>query len=269
VEVEAAWLHHRFTQIHPYQDGNGRVARALASLLFIKAGWFPAVVTREDRGAYIDALEVADENDLRSLISFFIQLQKRALFEAMRTLTETVGVHTVDDAIEAAKKTLRAIGSRKDPAIWLKAKESAERLLARAGIRLWDISNALRTEVSTIEGGFQFDVLKHGFRSFRVSPPSNQSNSSEYRDGCALEIVRVVPKTLAKIEVQACAIGSKFRGLIGFQVVFHTPKGESDIASPNHFLVNYTESFQSAEHRFRPWLEESLVNALTLWRKSL
>ena len=25
-EVEAAWLHHRFTQIHPFQDGNGRVA---------------------------------------------------------------------------------------------------------------------------------------------------------------------------------------------------------------------------------------------------
>ncbi|HEY4675724.1 MAG TPA: Fic family protein, partial [Candidatus Angelobacter sp.] len=130
VEVEAAWLHHRFTQIHPYQDGNGRLARVLASLLFIKAGWFPVVVTRDDRGQYIDALEVADENDLRSLVSFFIQLQKRALFEAMRTLTETVGVHTVDDAIEAAKKTLRAIGSRNDPAIWLKAKESAERLLA-------------------------------------------------------------------------------------------------------------------------------------------
>jgi Fic family protein len=32
VEVEAAWLHHRFTQIHPFQDGNGRIARALATL---------------------------------------------------------------------------------------------------------------------------------------------------------------------------------------------------------------------------------------------
>jgi len=21
-EIEAAWLHHRFTQIHPFQDGN-------------------------------------------------------------------------------------------------------------------------------------------------------------------------------------------------------------------------------------------------------
>ncbi|HKV28620.1 MAG TPA: Fic family protein, partial [Candidatus Acidoferrales bacterium] len=25
----SAWLHHRFTQIHPFQDGNGRVARTL------------------------------------------------------------------------------------------------------------------------------------------------------------------------------------------------------------------------------------------------
>ena len=39
-EVFAAWLHHRFAQIHPFQDGNGRVARALASLVFLRAGWF-------------------------------------------------------------------------------------------------------------------------------------------------------------------------------------------------------------------------------------
>jgi len=30
-----------------------------------------------------------------------------------------------------------------------------------------------------------------------------------------------------------------------------------------------SESYESAERRFRPWLEESLTNALTLWRKSL
>ena len=37
-EVEAAWFHHRFTQIHPFQDGNGRVARALATLVFLREG---------------------------------------------------------------------------------------------------------------------------------------------------------------------------------------------------------------------------------------
>ena len=54
-EVEAAWLHHRFAQIHPFQDGNGRIARALATLVFVKAGWLPLVVRGGDRKKYIDA----------------------------------------------------------------------------------------------------------------------------------------------------------------------------------------------------------------------
>jgi Fic family protein len=53
-EVEAAWLHHRFAQIHPFSDGNGRVARAIASLVFIKAGWFLLIVKRDDWGRYIN-----------------------------------------------------------------------------------------------------------------------------------------------------------------------------------------------------------------------
>ena len=52
-EIQAAWLHHRFTQIHPFQDGNGRVARTLASLIFIRQGLFPVVITQNDRQEYI------------------------------------------------------------------------------------------------------------------------------------------------------------------------------------------------------------------------
>lgn len=86
VEVEAAWLHHRFTQIHPYQDGNGRVARALASLIFIKVGWFPVVVTRDDWPRYIDALELGDQGDLQRLITYLVDVQKRALFQAIQAM---------------------------------------------------------------------------------------------------------------------------------------------------------------------------------------
>ena len=64
-EVEAAWLHHRFAQIHPFQDGNGRIARALATLVFVKANWLPLVVRDHDRKRYIDALELADHGDLK------------------------------------------------------------------------------------------------------------------------------------------------------------------------------------------------------------
>jgi hypothetical protein len=72
------------------------------------------------------------------------------------------------------------------------------------------------------------------------------------------------------IGVHAHAIGSIFRGFIGIVVVFRALKKSTvNFASKEPFQVNYAESYESAERRFRPWLEESLVNALTLWRKSL
>ncbi len=82
-DVEAAWLHHRFTQIHPFQDGNGRVARALATLVFLKAGCFPLVVLSDDRLKYIEALEQADAGDLQHLISFFGELAQNAFVKAI------------------------------------------------------------------------------------------------------------------------------------------------------------------------------------------
>lgn len=82
-EVEASWLHHRFTQIHPFQDGNGRVARALASHVLIVGGGFPFIVDREDKGAYIQALEEADGCNLCPLISVVAGQQQLALGQAL------------------------------------------------------------------------------------------------------------------------------------------------------------------------------------------
>ncbi|GJD23870.1 hypothetical protein RIVM261_088260 [Rivularia sp. IAM M-261] len=82
-EIEAAWLHHRFTQIHPFQDGNGRVARTLASLIFIRQGLFPIVITRNDRQEYINASEAADSGDLTGLINLFSRLQEKILIKGL------------------------------------------------------------------------------------------------------------------------------------------------------------------------------------------
>ena len=89
-EVEAAWLHHRFAQIHPFQDGNGRVARALATLVMIRAGWFPLVVTDEGRADYIDALELADARNLRPLVRLFSDIQRRAFEGAMKAARDAM-----------------------------------------------------------------------------------------------------------------------------------------------------------------------------------
>ncbi|WP_423906981.1 Fic family protein [Candidatus Spongiihabitans sp.] len=64
-EVEAAWLHHRYIQIHPFQDGNGRTARLLMAYAYIRRGEFPPMITAAEKPPYIAALELADAGDLR------------------------------------------------------------------------------------------------------------------------------------------------------------------------------------------------------------
>jgi Fic family protein len=103
-DVQAAWLHHRFTQIHPFQDGNGRVARALATMVFLKAGLFPLVVTRDDYPNYIEALESADNGDLGPLARAFAAAEQ-ARFDAALNVAEALGrgPTAAERAIEALK----------------------------------------------------------------------------------------------------------------------------------------------------------------------
>lgn len=57
--VRAAELHTRFVKAHPFIDGNGRTGRLLQNFELIKAGYPPAVIRKEDRVAYYDALDEA------------------------------------------------------------------------------------------------------------------------------------------------------------------------------------------------------------------
>ena len=82
--IISAWVHHAFTTIHPFQDGNGRVARLLASLILIKFNYFPFTVLREEaRVKYIDALEKADNHQPQLLVDYFAQIQRRNIEKAL------------------------------------------------------------------------------------------------------------------------------------------------------------------------------------------
>lgn len=81
--IVATWLHHRFTQIHPYQDGNGRVARALTTLVLLRKELLPLVIDRDLRSEYITALLEADAHDLAPLASLFARLERAAILQAV------------------------------------------------------------------------------------------------------------------------------------------------------------------------------------------
>ena len=77
--VKAAWLHHRFVQIHPFADGNGRVARALTMLVLEKHRYAPLVVNRFHRDKYLTALDAANDGNLAPLVELFVKLESAAL----------------------------------------------------------------------------------------------------------------------------------------------------------------------------------------------
>ncbi|MFY9821079.1 MAG: Fic family protein [Thermoanaerobaculia bacterium] len=70
--LQASYIHYAFVVIHPFADGNGRVARALASVFFYRAESIPLVIFSNQRPAYLDALATADREDYGEVISFFL-----------------------------------------------------------------------------------------------------------------------------------------------------------------------------------------------------
>lgn len=63
--IVAAYLHHRFVEIHPFSDGNGRVARLLTNLYLMKKGYPPIILKKEERLKYYSCLRKADQEDLK------------------------------------------------------------------------------------------------------------------------------------------------------------------------------------------------------------
>src|SRR5689334_15381274 len=67
--TRAAIAHHGFEALHAFTDGNGRVGRLLLNLMLMQAGYPPALLLREWRTRYIQALGAADQGNYSPLLS--------------------------------------------------------------------------------------------------------------------------------------------------------------------------------------------------------
>ncbi|MCB0090716.1 MAG: Fic family protein [Caldilineaceae bacterium] len=75
----AATFHIRFVNIHPFDDGNGRMARLLMNLILMQAGYTPVVININSKHEYLLALEKADSGELEDFILLVGQNLKHSL----------------------------------------------------------------------------------------------------------------------------------------------------------------------------------------------
>ncbi len=285
-EVEAAWLHHVFTQIHPFQDGNGRIARLIASFVFIKDGYFPlTLVDRQDREAYIGALEVADQGGLRPLISLFSSVQRRTFVKVLGIASTVQRQAGLEQIIAAAR---HAIVSRKQAQLQELegAKRTARELHELTKQTLESVAKRLASELGPPLSDY----------NFRVDSESNDGHRRHYFKGQVIEVAkaleyfanisvyhdwsRLILRTddQSEILVSIHGIGYEYRGVlvasVGYYKRVETEAHERETtktlnACDTVLQINYAEETKKARTRFEAWLQESLPRALEMWRTGL
>jgi len=68
--LQAAYAHHALTVVHPFADGNGRMARALASLYLLRDAGIPLLVYADQKANYLTALRAADVGRPQPFVDF-------------------------------------------------------------------------------------------------------------------------------------------------------------------------------------------------------
>lgn len=78
--VLAAIIHNQFEDIHPFQDGNGRVGRLLLNYILLKNNCPPINIALEDRGKYYSSLRDYElMRDIKPTLKFLIEQYKKTL----------------------------------------------------------------------------------------------------------------------------------------------------------------------------------------------
>jgi Fic family protein len=97
--IQAAYAHLGLAEIHPFQDGNGRVARAMASAILQRTTGVPLIIYADQKNNYLAALERADSGDNGPILRFIFD---RCL-DSMRFIADRVAASSWPSAEEFAR----------------------------------------------------------------------------------------------------------------------------------------------------------------------
>ena len=153
--------HYRLVTIHPWADGNGRMARLIMNHIQFEFGLVPAKVLKEDKGDYVNALIASRESDD---ISFFLDFMAEEMTK------------TISSDIEAYLKSTEEGGEKTDSGREKKTK-SREKILTLLRVHPEYSAKKLAEEIGVTEKAIekQLSKLKAEGRIRREGPDKGGS----------------------------------------------------------------------------------------------
>lgn len=97
--------HYRLVTIHPWADGNGRMARLVMNHIQFEFGLIPAKVLKEDKGDYINALIATRESDdISHFLDFMAEEMVKTISADIDLFLESTGEGRENTPIGREKK---------------------------------------------------------------------------------------------------------------------------------------------------------------------
>lgn len=101
--------HYNLVTIHPWADGNGRMARLLMNHLQFEFGLIPTKVRKEDKVGYIKALiETRENDDLHIFRDFMTDMMIANLEHDINAFLQSVDEKEGDNAVEKGEKKVKS-----------------------------------------------------------------------------------------------------------------------------------------------------------------
>ena len=278
-EVEAAWLHHRFAQIHPFIDGNGRVARALTSAVFLKDDYLVLVVRDEEhREPYLEALRAADKGDLKPLVDLFADVQHADLEEALKTIRSLRGeeaVQVIEAAASAARQSQDATTARMAGAL--------DQLIRVASVRFEEIAAETQRAFESQGVVVAASVSKGDEASWprQVLEAVGRQGYVDVGRPSRWASLRLGLPARSEMDIRLFIVlypaGSQPRRYAASEVLLTHPGSDGEWGSSSTSGSSFSFDIQPSDNEaleafaagFRVWLEEQVTRNLRVWADSL
>jgi len=127
--VLAAFAHHALVAVHPFADGNGRVARLLASVYLLRAASVPLMIWADQSVEYRKALKEADTARPQAFVDFVFDRS----IDAMNLMADRLRTRAAEDRIESRATGGLTLTSRSGAFRRERQLGAAERLLEIVG----------------------------------------------------------------------------------------------------------------------------------------